>query len=1553
MNTRSKKITLCFLVSLLLCGLALVFFRDALFLTGFKWTCGYLSRTCLNGDFQYEKAELEDGFFVFSNIRVHDSHSQQERLAIRKLKLKYALGFNHLDLDVRIDEPQVSLLKNSQSLSRILLEDFLRPLVKLRGQLIISNGSLVLLDQSTSQKVFFEFEAEYRKRVPIHLAMKMGLGSRNENVVELRGRPLTKEVGRQFILQLHQVSCAHLANLVQYFSPKESACEVHEGIADGNLTLSLTKGQDPYVQGEVEVKKLDVSLPQVQINGKFPSVKILFRKSEHIPSQPLKNFFLNVLNNVKGSLSFQEEPLFYYRNEENPWRVACTQSLVEFFPNLETHLKFAGHCCNQRGDFPFNLQGEIEGINQSISLNGHMGGLSGEVKMSWAPSLAKSEGCLKGSLSDCVFLFPHALQEKLHTHFGAEPLAFSFASQSLDKLSGVLKIGQDTIFWGCALSGQQRESKPSQSILNKKLFDDSFPNKVFNTPYCIRMAGIQLEECWFEAKALSLTKFIYPFLLSETPTTLSGIGDFYGHFDDKVVELTYDPYETQLESKHFTMQVKEAHPAQYYFDLVEGSHQGVWSIQQGTYLQKNEGVLFKDIHAQILFENSSIKMRQIETFAEGIFFGGELDVSVDPHKKGAWNIEVRSNLINGKVSQLQQFLSHFIAPSCFLKIPLEGDVCYRQEGGLVKFAVSPQTYEVTAKICGAITDGKMACESDTLRVQDFSLNFAFDTQKKSLSFSDIEGLLIVGPPTQVEEYDLIGDYITFTDYTHNLAAFDLWISDKSRDVLRAVGKTFNQADGTIQVIFDHDLTHFGDVHPQEIKLVLNNNWTQIDALDLTYSFSLKSLLPDLQRLKGIAFLSPLGALCQATRQIKKSAGQFQVSISYDKPNAQYLCNAIGKDLAFDAQCFETCTLNGRKKGNVWIIDQLQLDQISLSADILHRDSYWDLNFLGIRMGEALLAGVEGIYEPGEGIKGKINLLEVDLGLLEKWRLPKEILGPHKLKGKFNAVGNFQAQRIRDLGKWRFETLLSIRAKDLSLNKAAFNNLEEVVCHLVSDKGVRIDNFKLLTKNKNEPAEIHIKKIDVDFIHHSLNIQDLTFLIPVKQLKWVGENLQRLFPASISSRTQELLQKIKRADSIKGKLDLNYSTTDANLHLELAEGPYTFFGKEMLLKDLCFTSNLFEWKMRAQTLEYPHPFWLQANASAPYFDKGEVFISDLPLKQPVDKKQGMRLCWRETALEGFQIDQIEGSLPGLRIHLTRIPSSAAQEIRLQGKILAHLNQVDFLLPDFLYRQVKACGINGQYTLDGNWKFDKKQIAENTQGIQFAGELQGEKCVFKDKLVENLKAGMHYCPAAIELSNLQISDSAGTLEVPVVRIDKKNDDYALSIPLIKVNQFRPSLLRNPQGFSGSPATPFVIKLLEVKNIEGSLLDLRKITGEGRLTFANPKRKTLPNTIFSVPSDAISRIGLDMTLLTPVSGSIYYKIQEGKIVFTRFKDVYSSGKLSKFNLPNTSYQSHVDFEGNLHVQVRLKQYNLLFKLAELFTVSIQGTLQQPTYTLQKQSF
>jgi hypothetical protein len=41
----------------------------------------------------------------------------------------------------------------------------------------------------------------------------------------------------------------------------------------------------------------------------------------------------------------------------------------------------------------------------------------------------------------------------------------------------------------------------------------------------------------------------------------------------------------------------------------------------------------------------------------------------------------------------------------------------------------------------------------------------------------------------------------------------------------------------------------------------------------------------------------------------------------------------------------------------------------------------------------------------------------------------------------------------------------------------------------------------------------------------------------------------------------------------------------------------------------------------------------------------------------------------------------------------------------------------------------------------------------------------------------------------------------------------------------------------------------------------------------------------------------------------------------------------------------------EGNLSLQIRMKQYNLIFKIAELLTVSVKGHFNKPEFKLQKQ--
>jgi hypothetical protein len=169
---------------------------------------------------------------------------------------------------------------------------------------------------------------------------------------------------------------------------------------------------------------------------------------------------------------------------------------------------------------------------------------------------------------------------------------------------------------------------------------------------------------------------------------------------------------------------------------------------------------------------------------------------------------------------------------------------------------------------------------------------------------------------------------------------------------------------------------------------------------------------------------------------------------------------------------------------------------------------------------------------------------------------------------------------------------------------------------------------------------------------------------------------------------------------------------------------------------------------------------------------------------------------------------------------------------------------------------------------------------------------------------------------------------------------------------INNFRPSLLHVRGEAPPSIAKALVVRQLDLRNFHGTLGDRQSYSGKGRFLFANPPKRNLQHTIFALPAELMARLGLDFGVLNPVRGQIFYDIKDSKIIFTRFKDVYSKGRLSKFYLSNSGFQSHMDFDGNLNLQIRMKQYNLFFKLAELFTVTVQGNLKKPLYSLQSQN-
>ena len=182
---------------------------------------------------------------------------------------------------------------------------------------------------------------------------------------------------------------------------------------------------------------------------------------------------------------------------------------------------------------------------------------------------------------------------------------------------------------------------------------------------------------------------------------------------------------------------------------------------------------------------------------------------------------------------------------------------------------------------------------------------------------------------------------------------------------------------------------------------------------------------------------------------------------------------------------------------------------------------------------------------------------------------------------------------------------------------------------------------------------------------------------------------------------------------------------------------------------------------------------------------------------------------------------------------------------------------------------------------------------------------------------------------------------------LNINNPNNKFLLSIPHIKIKDFRPSLLNNINN-PEKEMTPFLIRDLNVFDFEGILGDKKSFTGKCDLYFINSFKRD--NSVFDFPADVLSRIiGFDLELLTPICGKIDMDIMDGKFYFQKLYDSYSVSNRSTFFLHEKGNRPYIDFNGEIYLNIAMKQH-VLFKFTESFVISITGNIGDPKFNLRK---
>lgn len=476
-------------------------------------------------------------------------------------------------------------------------------------------------------------------------------------------------------------------------------------------------------------------------------------------------------------------------------------------------------------------------------------------------------------------------------------------------------------------------------------------------------------------KSLSLQSTLARFANQFLEGKWSGRVDLEGDLQGPLFTTRLQPRDLTVETSNSQVSFEAlTSPIVIALDLSTNRLHTHLQTDHSSFLDKNTGLLLSEITATIDASENEWHIRDLEAYHQNLRFVGEGTYTKSDHEHSQLMLHV--DAITGRFSQLQEMLV-FLNPKGLVQvIPLDGDVQLSAKGGDLSFITTAQGRQLTVSADGVLLDGKWKSHLGNLSIQEVGAQFTYAYPANTLTLRDLQGTIFIGRPSdRLEEYQFSGDQMTFTDYGKQQLHFDLWVGDRRRDVLRLAGSTELGSDGALQFRFDKALSHLGSVHPDIFELSLLN-WSQVNAFQLGLNFRLDRFLHDLQRIdrtglvpideklsKGLQSLNIVDGLCRFDCRYERATNTFDYRLSSDL-------------LSLNHRLHRDFELKGNVQGDAWLVDPLRWNDLAFSAELVKFPDRWRIDFLGVKVGDFMLAGLEGNYIPQrERIEARVNLLQ--------------------------------------------------------------------------------------------------------------------------------------------------------------------------------------------------------------------------------------------------------------------------------------------------------------------------------------------------------------------------------------------------------------------------------------------------------------------------------------------------------------------------------------------------------------------------------------------------
>lgn len=1024
---------------------------------------------------------------------------------------------------------------------------------------------------------------------------------------------------------------------------------------------------------------------------------------------------------------------------------------------------------------------------------------------------------------------------------------------------------------------------------------------------------------WFKADHISTRFFDFFKWAFGDDWDVSGRISLDGQFDCRHIDTDIISSNLQVNSPFIDIRLSKEGESDtpsrgsFSFDFAKMRCLGHLPLYQAVCLEKSMGVLYEEIKADLFVDGLEVFLQNIETTAEGLRLGGNLSLNFDQSKMPTLWIE--TDFITGSTKQVEAYVKHLQSFNEFA-LPFDGEVEGKKASFSFVYELGVESKEPVWNLDLHLKNGNLQVDP-YVHIKDLQFDLSYNHTAKEVGLERVSAK--ISSEFHKEGYKLISPSITcdLNEDTGRIA-FDIRLQDPLLDLAQLVG-SLSIKERALEL--DTKRSHIMGSPVHKVALQFDEECKPVRA-DIKFPLfvgNVKSygrILSDFALLPGIKMLT------------EEMWSGYEGLVELDLTYRDKCWNALveGKDLCLAGKEIENFYCAAKKQGSKIAILEFLCGDIRAAGFLQQTEDLWKIDSLQITKPGSEIIFSSGSIDPSKrAIDLYLREAEIDLNTFFK------VDGRARLEGKVGCKFH---------PKVPFFTLgadVSFSCEGFSKDNYFVKSQDLMHLSYRPDQGLKIQDTSFV-----------LDSIEDDF---SLSCLVPTALINLSEGSFQGYRVHftlsdKVYTA-IKKQSLDYNYEIGDLPARKDRdtevtIDFYYDPERFNIQGTLPGGVYAY--RDYTHK---IDSVNFRYDQKNLSVEALIPLFGQQMKMAMFMKTSGEWDTQIQAFQTVDGEvinPDSRVLFVDLNLQspdGLLVKNCEGSLFGLDFAFRPRPKLQGHRyVKLIGGIDVNAEKLMPLLPEDFAALVKKLAFYKGLRINGDLTIDKRDL-KNSKLIGF---LEGKDFDFAGSIFKTLLAEVSIDPERIELSNLHMTDEAARAEVPEMKFfaDDKGI-WQLKIPKIVVSDLRPSLLKQ-RGPSTQTIKPFFIEELTLEDITGTLNDVNTITGKGGLSFVNTFKRD--HNILDVPIEIISRIGLDMVLLVPIQGEMEYVIKNGKLVFTKLKNSFSENKRSYFYLWNKT-ESFVDFDGNVNIDIRMKQH-VLFRITQLFILNVSGSLDQPAFTL-----